>query len=93
MITFVFITLLAIILYVGFPRESFKRLFGRKKTIPEPVPQPKLWWGAGEECCGECNDYAGLNPDAAPLMKAYCLETAYVVKRNNHCHGWNRRLR
>ncbi len=94
MIKFVFITLLAIIGYMTFPHKTFHNLFGRKPKYKLKItPQPKLWWGADEECCGECNDFAGLNPGAAPLMKAYCLESAYVVKRNNHCQGFNRRVR
>ena len=66
-------------------------LFGDKKKkrlekyFPKNKPKPKLWKFDGEECCGNCKDYAGKKDNAPPLPEAFCLERGRVVRRTNVC--------
>ena len=69
-----------------FWKKKKKRL---EKYFPKSKPKPKLWEFEGEKCCGNCRDYAGKTDNAPPLPKAYCLESAEIVKRTNVCKRCN----
>jgi len=85
----IYIIIMIVVLWVIHKAPSWRKKSWRTEEPAPKTPKPKLWIHDGERCCGNCNDYGGINEGQEPEKSHYCIESAKIVKRYNVCRGFN----